>query len=795
MLKDIAAVKLAGGGFTNPIELSLFDPIDGKKIKLVKGTILYGRNGSGKSTIAKAVKKLVMGGYPHITQAKVMDNDGNIISLTEDEHKRVYVFDEEFVDKNVKLQEAGLDTIVMLGQQADLTDQIAQAQDEWGIAKTEYEKQLEVIQNEYENRDNSKSPQYYIDQMRYALQGDDNWAGRDKTVKDRRTNSPVKDTTYKQFLSLSPIKSRDELIIEFNDKFRELQQAQKGDARIDMKVSKPTLNYNDETVKDLLCMKIQKPELSEREKYLLQLVQNGKSDMLLEIVDDFGKESTKECPYCLQPLTEDYKKNLIDSIYKVLSKIVEEHQQELRLLVVDELTIDFSVYEKLGQAKSICEDLVNRINQMIKDNNQKLQLKIDDPYTPIETEVTEISLLFENLVEALDKLEEARVSYNKKMQATAPIKNELEKINNEIAYYDIAEIASCYDVQQQEYELAKKELEKKKKLYIQKEELVDELEAKRKNIKIALDVINNSLKYIFFSKDRLKIEYQNDTYLLMSNGHAVKPSEISLGERNIIALCYFFANIMQNQEESKSYNREYLLIIDDPISSFDIENKIGIMSFLKYQLGKFLLGNEYTKAIVMTHDLLTFYDLDKIFEELLDDCKEKFQGQQLKFNRFELRQKSLQVFQYKQRQEYSELVKIIYNYGLGNASDYDIIIGNMLRQVLEAFSTFQYRKGIEKVSTDPDILDDLPEEEYKAYFHSLMYRLVLHGGSHREEQVKALDDMNFFSIISSSDKQRIARDILCFIYLLDKKHIISHLKECGNDVVANITKWCSDIKN
>ena len=76
-----------------------------------------------------------------------------------------------------------------------------------------------------------------------------------------------------------------------------------------------------------------------------------------------------------------------------------------------------------------------------------------------------------------------------------------------------------------------------------------------------------------------------------------------------------------------------------------------------------------------------------------------------------------------------------------------------------------------------------------------MYRLVLHGGSHREEQVKALDDMNFFSIISSSDKQRIARDILCFIYLLDKKHIVSHLKECGNDVVTNITKWCSDIKN
>lgn len=422
MLKDIAAVKLAGGGFTNPIELNLFDPIDGKKIKLVKGTILYGRNGSGKSTIARAVKKLVVGGYPHITQAKVMDKDGNIISLTEDEQKRVYVFDEEFVDKNVKLQEAGLDTIVMLGQQADLTDQIAQAQNELDIAKMEYEKQLEVIQNEYENRDNSKSPEYYIDQMRYALQGDDNWAGRDKTVKDKRTNSPVKDTTYKQFLSLSPVKSRDELIIAFNDKFKELQQAQNGEASIEKKVIVPILEYNDQVVNDLLSMKIQKPELSEREKYLLQLVQNGKKDTLMKIVDDFGKESTKECPYCLQPLTKQYKKNLIDSIQKVLNKIVKEHQRKLEMLIIDELTIDFSAYEKLGKTKGICEDLVNKINQMIKENNQRLQEKIDDPYTPIETEMTEISLLFENLVEALEKLEEARILFNKKVKATAPIK-------------------------------------------------------------------------------------------------------------------------------------------------------------------------------------------------------------------------------------------------------------------------------------------------------------------------------------------------------------------------------------
>ena len=128
-------------------------------------------------------------------------------------------------------------------------------------------------------------------------------------------------------------------------------------------------------------------------------------------------------------------------------------------------------------------------------------------------------------------------------------------------------------------------------------ELLAELEAKQKNVRVALSIINRNLSYIFFSNDRFKIDYRNNNYVLLSNGKPVQPSKISQGERNIIGLCYFFASILENQEETTAYTKEYLLLIDDPVSSFDMENKTGIMSFLRYQLGKFLLGNEYTKSI------------------------------------------------------------------------------------------------------------------------------------------------------------------------------------------------------
>lgn len=85
---------------------------------------------------------------------------------------------------------------------------------------------------------------------------------------------------------------------------------------------------------------------------------------------------------------------------------------------------------------------------------------------------------------------------------------------------------------------------------------------------------------------------------------------------------------------------------------------------------------------------------------------------------------------------------MIYDYASSKTDQHEPVIGNMMRQALEAFSTFEYKKSIEDVSRDIHILE-LMEPEYQSYYKNLMYRLVLHGGSHREEQIKAMKDFNF----------------------------------------------------
>ena len=138
-------------------------------------------------------------------------------------------------------------------------------------------------------------------------------------------------------------------------------------------------------------------------------------------------------------------------------------------------------------------------------------------------------------------------------------------------------------------------------------------------------------------------------------------------------------------------------------------------------------------------------------------------------------------------------MKIVYRFALGDADGYELVIGNIMRQVLEAFSTFQYKKGIEEVSTDRSILAILPEKEYQSYFENLMYRLILNNGSHRLDQTRSMSDMNFFTVISDSEKKRTAKEILCFIYLLNEKHVLAHLDGCSN-VQSNLSKWCNDVK-
>ena len=168
------------------------------------------------------------------------------------------------------------------------------------------------------------------------------WAGRDKLIKGNRQNTSVHNDTYKHLVPFSTSKTRDQLIVEFNETLKSLREAQQGNATISSSISTFNIHYDEEKIMRLLKMKIEKPELTEREHYLLELAQTGNTSQLNRMVTIFSNKNVCACPVCMQPVSEEYKQNLVQSVQKVLSKAVEEHQESLRQFIMDEIEFNFS---------------------------------------------------------------------------------------------------------------------------------------------------------------------------------------------------------------------------------------------------------------------------------------------------------------------------------------------------------------------------------------------------------------------------------------------------------------------
>lgn len=87
----IKKIKFQGGFFTDETELELFKNED-------RISILYGKNGSGKSTISNAVRKAKGDRVEDIVNATVYDQNGSEFIDT----KCVHVFNEDYVNSRVK---------------------------------------------------------------------------------------------------------------------------------------------------------------------------------------------------------------------------------------------------------------------------------------------------------------------------------------------------------------------------------------------------------------------------------------------------------------------------------------------------------------------------------------------------------------------------------------------------------------------------------------------------------------------------------------------------------------------
>lgn len=788
MTESIMSLKISGRCFPSSTKLKCFTKNESRI------SIIYGKNGSGKSTISKSLCNVESD-----LSCSLLDQNDKPLSIPQN---HIFVFNEDYINDKIAVQNDGLSAVILFGEQVEIDKQIEEANEKLEDYQRFIDDQ-ESIKNGLENDKNSNSYKYKINNLKDKLKSSDNWVEREFSIFGRRHNIS---TNILDRIFNKPVisKSREEA---FNH-FQELKSIiGTGSQEKISDTMKPLMVENDffQNITQLLAEKIEKPVLNDRDKRIIEIYSQKGSRYITEVKSVFEKEDQNICPYCFRPINSEEKSIILSEIEKILSEEAKNHQRELA-------KYDKSIAEmmtKLDKIINIADNFIDIyaneyetvesqyriVNSLLSQYGQSVEDKINSLYTPISFSDNNIIQEIKKLNDAISRLEEKRNIYNQQIEEIDKSKKRASDWNREIAYWEFSEDYIEYQEAYNNYqECCRKMTDYITEFNKLKEEIAN-LNNKKKNVVIAKDMINKALSYVFFSNNRLQLDVgaESGKYYLISNGIKVTPDKVSTGERNIIALCYFFTQMLDNHNSTDNFTDEYFIVIDDPISSFDRENQVGVITYLKCQLSKIFYGNKNSKILLLSHDLSTVYDLEKAGEEIGEqfNLKNKF------VENYELKERQIDNTKHidMHRHEYSLLMKEIYKYAKGeNSLLSDLTIGNSMRRLLEAHGTFLYKKGIDALTTNEDILDLC--KNHKNYFRNYMYRLVLNGESHLEERVLSLKDTNFFENYTSDQLKDTAQKIICYLYLINPLHVKEHLSDKGNSLgnyINVIERWIEDI--
>lgn len=792
MISKISGISLEGRCFSSRSEFHFFAVSPPKTGSLdIRLGIVFGRNGCGKSTIADGFRQLCKPALVGKLNSKLIDVNGNQILVTKD--SPIYVFDEKYIDENIKIAEQdGLNAVVLFGEQVELDSEIGILE----AKKKEIDRKMQTISRDleqFEDTNNTVSPEYFLKEIQKELKKDGGWADRDCQIKGNKRKSAVKEDTIFEIASMKTSHTEVEISEEMlkNEKILEklsstVLQVPK---QIDPIYFQPDI---DMFLNGLLTEKIERPTLTDRETAILTMIESGQQSLVEFAQEVFSRDETKLCPLCLQAVSSSYKDNLLHMIDGVLNKASETLRQKLRDFAFPDITLELTQYEVVNE-KYVIDIMLQteKCKKIIEQYTERITARCNNIFAEQDIVAYDLQRELEELNKLILSLEAERAEIEKYVTKKDALKKQLIELNKLLAHLIIVNDFRAYQKQLGLLE------DKKKKYIVCGEEIrliqeqIDNLQNKKADVKIAVEIINSALKYIFFSETRLTVEVHNKIYYLKSNGKEVKPKDISCGERNILALTYFFSQIMQGKLANSMYKREMLLVIDDPVSSFDFENRVGIMSYLSNQIEKVLLGHASSKLLFLSHDLATIFNLQTIGNSTSEYAKAN-NFHKISISTMEFANCTLKDIG-KKYNEYSALVCRVYKFADGDLQDSYLEIGNIMRRFLEAFTTFNYRSGIDVFSKDINILSQMGIKS--EYFKNLMFRLVLNTESHSEDRIKTINsENNFFACISEVEKQRTAKELLCLVYSLSPLHLMAHLNQ-GNFSGADekIQGWMAHI--
>ncbi len=764
MFENTNNVIVKGGCFTEETEL--------KDILKYPVNILYGPNGSGKTTISRCLASLKdragLEGYsahlPNVDSAEISDS--------------VFVFNEDFIEENVKIKRNGLKAMLIFGEdnqnqehEEKLELEIKELQDKCdrlsqSINRVEEEKGklasnlISIIQNGYEYDDmniRGKSRRKHVDIAFF----DD-----------------CRDTVDES----TPLSQLEEEFKTKLEKYEQIRHIEK------INWERPNFSVTPSLIEDankLLNNILEKDEISERDMFIFELAQNPASSHYIEKTqNDILKVEAERCPLCHQPISGDYRAELRHRLACVLNEKRKDFIADLSAMA--ERLTEIPVLPSPFPNKSVCANELNAIkdktallNSMLKELHRLLDDKKDMLYGGVENiDIQLFTQLYNDVVGGYDTITKAVDELNEIANAHDKAEKELHSLNKKMHYLSHRGLFELYAAKEMELCKLDSEWETLSAELRQKNDDLPRMKMKRANLRLALDKINQCLAYVFCDPKRLYLEYDNLAYVLKSNGQNVSPTKVSTGERNIIALAYFFTSIFERKDLNAEELQPFFIVIDDPITSFDYGNRIGVFTFIKWQLQELFKKSKASKGLLMSHDQRTVNDLFEVQKQiayvLRNDVKE---AEKRIF--FDLRKRKLVEDGLKG--EYAVELQNIFDYAFAESLDderINVTIGNQMRRVLEHYAKIMCDTDFVSMAANdysyhiPNIYKGMKEfDEITVTYKNVLSRMVLNRESH-----SGGNDYDCFEQSFAPDElQRFAKYLLCFMFDTNRSHLHAFL--------------------
>ena len=191
MIESMTGISIKSPFFSENPTLEFF-PVHSNPPKMNRVALLFGSNGSGKSTIAKGFREYVNQINPCSVEVLPKCGDTHWILSPGARPEKIFVFDETYVDRSVKIQSSGLDAIVLFGEQVQLEQQIQLITRDIEH-KTVVKNRLEESNKKYTDSSDINSPQYWVSSIIRTLQAPGGWAETAGIkIKRNRTSARVR---------------------------------------------------------------------------------------------------------------------------------------------------------------------------------------------------------------------------------------------------------------------------------------------------------------------------------------------------------------------------------------------------------------------------------------------------------------------------------------------------------------------------------------------------------------------------------------------------------------------------